>query len=361
MLAEAGCGAVAADRTHDAAADAPLRHDAGAARDATAHDGRSTDARPPSDAPPDGAFTGCDAGQPGVQCVANAPAQALTVDDENIYLSVGYSTVVRVPRSGGVPATLAQSFTRVLTTDGSYVYWIDIYGDAGSEQSSIVRVPVEGGAVSTVAHLGPHADPRCLAVDDTSVYWTDNRLPDASSLQGVLKVAKAGGAPVTVAIDGPSVVEALSVDSTSVYWMAAEGIRRVSKDGGTVTTLASYADAGVYVGNCRSLALAGSTLLAAFAPGIPLSTGENQLIVVSVADAASSILATEGGPVGVVANPHTVYWSGFGTDGIHATPLDGGPTVTLARPGGVSDLVLASDGTLYWTTGLQVQALKPPE
>jgi hypothetical protein len=60
--------------------------------------------------------------------------------------------------------------------------------------------------------------------------------------------------------------------------------------------------------------------------------------------------------------PTDLYWSGLGAAlSIFDTPLGGAPTRTLVMPQAkdVDDMALASDGTLYWTTDLQVQSIKP--
>jgi hypothetical protein len=367
VLAAPACGAVAADHTHDAAADAPLlRHDAGATRDGTARDGRSADAGRPRDASPDGGFTGCDSGQPGVQCIAVHGGDLLAVDDENVYFAQTHPpdaapAVMRVARSGGAPVTLAESFAHALTTDGSYLYWVEYahHGEAGA-QTVIVRVPVGGGSLSTLVPVAQESNPACLAVDDASLYWTDNAIATDAGLQaGVLKVPKDGGPRVVVAAEYPYVVGALTLDSTSIYWLAARSVQYVGKDGGSVTTLVSNADAGFYASSyCHALARVQSVL---YLPFIDLAGGENDLLAVSVADAAASVLAPHSKPAVLVADSRAVYWAGYVEHGIYETPLDGGPTVTLASPGPVHDIVQASDGTLYWMTDTQVQAMKPPQ
>ena len=74
------------------------------------------------------------------------------------------------------------------------------------------------------------------------------------------------------------------------------------------------------------------------------------------------MLVSEGNPYRVVAGPAELFWLGYGAaNEVNETPLDGGPTRTLATPPtyALDNLALASDGTLYWTTAVQVQALVP--
>ena len=112
-----------------------------------------------------------------------------------------------------------------------------------------------------------------------------------------------------------------------------------------------------------SLAPAGDRLFVTYAPG-----GDGQVLssLPLSGDAGPTVLVSSvssGGPtLLVVAGPTQLFWLGFGTAiEINESPVHGGPTKTLAMPLSpeVGDLALSSDGTLYWTTDLQVQWLMP--
>jgi hypothetical protein len=75
-----------------------------------------------------------------------------------------------------------------------------------------------------------------------------------------------------------------------------------------------------------------------------------------------TVIVSSGQPGAVVASSTEIFWVGSGdTNEIDEMPLDGGSTVTLATPldPQIQDMVLASDGTLYWTGDFQVQSLVP--
>jgi hypothetical protein len=363
LLLAPGCGAVAADRVHDAGADTPVRHDAGTARDATARDARPVDAPSPRDAPPDTAFAGCDSGLPGVRCLSPFGAAHLAIDEKNLYGAqagtVHALAVLRVPLSGGAPVTLAERFARALAGDGSYVYWVEQDSDAGANtQPAILRVSLDGGAVSTLVRLAPASAPVCLAVDDANVYWTDDVIATSSGIQpGVERVAKTGGAPVVLAATRPNPVFALTVDSTNVYWMAETWVLDVPKDGGFIGTRADTNGDEAASTSCHGLALAAGTLYTPFLTGAM----PGGVLTISAADAASSVLAADAMASAVVVGAHAAYWAGYRIEGIHVSPLDGGPSVTLPSGGGVNDLAVGSDGTLYWATDTRILAMKPPE
>jgi hypothetical protein len=331
-----GCG-----RT-DGAADTP---DGGAPQDTA----RASDAGSQHDA-----ATGCDSGELSVQCVSAADSTHLNgpvaVDDQNVYwAAIGQgpedSFIMRKSRAGGLAVTLGEGYPGLsLVSDGEFVYWNDSYcGPAWC----IKRVPVAGGSVTTLAAASA---PTCLAVDDSSVYWTDND-------SGIIKIAKTGGATVTLApATGGDGQFDIAVDATTVYWGGA-GISSVSKEGGAVTTLQAVS-VETPTDNCRSMALVGDTLFI-IGGGMTFDGLES----LRIADPDNPVhLTSSGGPTRVVATSTELFWQGYGTAiEINETPVAGGPTTTLATPPAqsIEDMAVASDGTLYWTTDLQVQSLKP--
>jgi hypothetical protein len=352
-----GCGRTAGGGDEP---DGGAPHDAHETSDARPRDDANTllDASSEHDASPgddtgtghDGA-TGCDSGESSVQCLSAADSTHLNgpiaVDDKNVYwAAIGQgpddSVIMRESRTGGLGVTLAKGYAGSLVSDGEFVYWSDF----ADSTRSIKRVPVAGGSVTT---LTAASVPSCLAVDDTSVYWTDN-------LSGVVKVAKAGGTAVTLAPPAGGDGEfAIAVDATSVYWGGA-GTSSVSKEGGAVTTLQA-ASVNNPTDNCRAIALVGETLL------IVGGTSIVELVSLPIADPSNPLVLTSSDdPASVVATSTDAFWQGFGTAiEINEIPIDGGPITTLATPMAqrIEDLVVASDGTLYWTTDLQVQSLKP--
>jgi hypothetical protein len=127
--------------------------------------------------------------------------------------------VLSTPRAGGTvttlastkkaaygPASLGPSVTTSMGVDASYVYFID--------DGAIVRVPIAGGAETTVA-----SSPSLVsnfAFDGENFYW-----PAASGSDGstgiVAKVAKSGGVVSTFFSVEAGQVLGCAVDSTSVY------------------------------------------------------------------------------------------------------------------------------------------------
>ena len=77
---------------------------------------------------------------------------------------------------------------------------------------------------------------------------------------------------------------------------------------------------------------------------------------------APNVLASGTGAYAIVAGPTGLFALALGTNlEVEQVALDGGAITTLATPVASSapDHALASDGTLYWTTDLQVQSIVP--
>lgn len=148
---------------------------------------------------------------------------SLAVDATNAYWSQpSTGSVMSVPLAGGAPLTLAtaQANPGPVTLDSANLYWANGGQWAfptmppGSDEGSIVKLPLAGGAPITLAS---GISPCGLATDGTSVYFTDF---SKGAVNGqVLKVPVAGGIPSTIATPGKApLVCPIAVDATSVYW-----------------------------------------------------------------------------------------------------------------------------------------------
>jgi len=274
---------------------------------------------------------------------------AITVDDVNIYWGAtgqlyGQGVVMQMPRAGGDVLTLAHGGAPqagALVSDGARLYWTTV-------ESGILSVPIGGGEVTTLVTGGSS---RCIAVDEENAYWTD-------SGGAVFKVAKTGGAPVALYKSTP-IPLAITLDDASVYWSAGNGVFRESKDGGTAVTLMQ----GEPDPACRSLPRVGDTLFAAIEQ--PSDAGfffVADILAVPTGGAASTTVLASATLVSLVASSTHLFWFGYRPPiSIDETAQDGGGTGMIVTPlaPSLNDIVVASDGTLYWTTDFQILALKP--
>jgi hypothetical protein len=170
-----------------------------------------------------------------VDPTGSLPPCDLTADSNALYYvratgQLGQNDFVRLPKDGGNASVLHTGSGFAVTVDGSDLY---ISG------SLLQRIPTAGGAVVS---LGA-STPRCIALDATDVYWVAG-----NSSSGTLKrLPKTGGPAVDVASLGSGSQFCVAVDETHVYWtktFMGETAFRISKQGGTPTTLTDLTYSG---------------------------------------------------------------------------------------------------------------------
>jgi hypothetical protein len=123
---------------------------------------------------------------------------------------------------------------RAVTTDGTWVFFTDGGSYAGGFQDgAIVGAPIDGGPAVVLA--GSVSTWISLAANHDSVFWFDN-------WGAVKRVSKAGG-PVTTLADNEPRSEGMAADDEHVYWTIGGQLLRVPVDGGEVEVL----DAGGFL------------------------------------------------------------------------------------------------------------------
>jgi hypothetical protein len=157
-------------------------------------------------------------GGPITTLVSGVTPQVMTIDETSVYFTTNAGNtgkVMRVPKSGGTPQTLAFEVTNEqgIAVDQSNVYWTNTAGD-------VMRTAVDGGPLVPIAFL--QADPVSVAVDSTSVYWANSGPPGS-----VVKAPLDGGALTTIA-SGLQYPDGIAVDATSVYFTSGGNVVRVT-------------------------------------------------------------------------------------------------------------------------------------
>lgn len=133
----------------------------------------------------------------------------IAVDTTSVYLA-GDAGLLQVPIGGGTVETLLFSLhAKAVAVDATNIYWT---GSVDNATRVVMSMPKGGGTVRTLASGAFNPVNGAVAVDNTSVYW----IADDS----IYKVPIDGGAVTTIAC-GQQFASALAVDDTSVYWVNA--------------------------------------------------------------------------------------------------------------------------------------------
>lgn len=282
----------------------------------------------------------------------------------------------KAPVAGGAVTTIFDSLAAptALAVDGSTVYWTEGGPIAHTEGfGRIARAPISGGTVTTVV-AGVSGAFTPLAVDAANVY-----IGDAFTVK---KVSKSGGTLERLAI-GNFYIQAIATDGAYVYWTEGGGtaVRRVSVNGGPVTTLAAglSGPAGplavdatqVYwmhhFSSISKVAVSGGSVVP-LATGLPFLTdltvdgvnvyySENdsaRIRRMSVNGGASTTLAFEtplASPHRLALDSQNVYW--VNQAHVAGVPKSGGTARTIAEiPDAVyffPNAITAAHRTVYWT------------
>jgi hypothetical protein len=205
----------------------------------------------------------------------------MTADATHLYWACNPGTRIhRMPLAGGPIEELytGPGGALSLAVDGGFIYIAQTRGDAYDYNDLIVRVPVTGGAPTTlVTPIGV----RALAIEDGSIYYSDTpdfparimRVPTGGGTSHFLVRARAGSTPYELVVDagviyytdyaGVGSVEiqtkklkdvenglipgSLAVDAAYVYFVACEtnepctsaNVYRVPRSGGAPAVFAS--------------------------------------------------------------------------------------------------------------------------
>jgi hypothetical protein len=217
-----------------------------------------------------------------------------------------------------------------IVVDATNVYWADA-ATSYLPSGSIWKLTLSGG--SPVELASKQLDPWALAVDSTSVYWANNSDPGGS----VSSVPIAGGtaAAVVPGLDADCV--SLALTDAEVVWSQVNSIVRVSKTGGSPTTMLNalapfMTTDGAYLYWTTATSPTGTieaTALSGDGGTVPLANNLD-------------------GPLGITLRDGNLYWVNRGwvadAGSVMTLPADGGTPTTIAS-GSFHALALATDAT----------------
>jgi hypothetical protein len=267
----------------------------------------------------------------------------LAVDETHVYTAKdGQETVVkRVPIGGGAVSTVASvpgaGMLQALALDATSAY---LATGSGAAQGAVLKVSKEDGAVSTLA-LG-RSFPQDIVVDETHVYWTEFRADI------VRRVPVGGGDPVDFAAGQPS-PRHMALDATHVYWAANQydvnmtlldtWLVKAPKDGSTPTIVMPM-ESGPYAIAVDATHVYWPSYTAIMKA--PKNGGDVTLLA----------YATGQYPGSIAVDAANVYWAAEGS--AMTVPIDGGRRTILVSstdPMPLAGQIAVRAGSVYFADG----------
>jgi hypothetical protein len=237
-------------------------------------------------------------------------------------------------QSGRCVITLASGLQEVgcVAVDGASVYWVE--GLPGPDfQGAVMKAPIDGGSVTTLASGNGFPWPCHIALDQTNVYW------GGADAVGVRKVPLGGGAMTTIAATG-SAAGGLAVDATSAYFSSDfDGVFKVPLAGGALEPV------GVPGG--VDLAIDSGHVYWAVRTGAQTT----DLLFATLEGGANQPLASSLPQVQALAVDSTdVYVVEYGAGQVQAIPITGGPTRTVTSDLFIPSVIALDDQNVYVST-----------
>jgi hypothetical protein len=283
----------------------------------------------------------------------------LQIDSTSAYVlaATGVGTdetsVLKVPLSGGAPVTLASDdeYASGLAVNGTTVYWVDSVGppdDASTSTGVVMSVPVGGGAPTTVA--SNQGSPDSVAVDSTGVYWANadqcEQQTPCATVGAIMMLPPGGTTPVVVTTLSAATPEAITLDGTNVYWGTPDGrLMTVPKSGGISTMLAFY-EASI-----GDIVVSGSSVY--------WTTGTGDIMQTPVGGGTSTAIMVGSDSIsGLAVDSDSLYWidysndfeTGGSTTTVQKMALAGGPPTILWSGSDEPEALQVDATSVYFVT-----------
>jgi hypothetical protein len=308
------------------------------------------------------------------------PGGGITVDATNVYFTVGCSSsvggmtcsgsnVLKVPKSGGAPVTLAPGVGAVaIAADSTDVYWVDAFTAQGGPGPSTLcgpgascpsntsgndvrKVALDGGpftilAAGQGARLG-------LGVQAGNLYWTNQVCPGgvpSACMAALMTIAGANGAPTSLVTVAGDVFGPLAADATGVAYVDNNDVMRVALDGGSPTLLAP--------GPALSVATDGTDVYFTTSSAVMKvpAAGGSPVTLASIPHGPTT--PSSGVPSGLAVDGDNVYWTGYGCGDagclvatVNRVPRAGGAVTTVAlnpNSAGAGGGLALDETHVYW-------------
>jgi hypothetical protein len=180
-------------------------------------------------------------------------------------------------------------------------------------------VAPDGGPLAPVVLASGESGPESLALDTSDVYWTANGAGE------VRKVSKDGGSPSTVASQANTNPYGVAVGAGNVYWTVPNfysggtgaAVIMQSLDGGAPQTMAS--------------GVTGPTWIAVGSDDVYwIEEGPGEVVAAPLLGGGSISIASGGSASALALGPHQVFWSA--ADATYQASLDGSSPLAIGPP-----------------------------
>ncbi len=260
--------------------------------------------------------------------------------------------LVRVSAKAEDPKSELRLATKQRALGSPLVVKDDVYftvaGDKPGE-SKLVKMPTQGGAMTTLAtRVIGQADP-AIATDGTSLYFlgvvgSASKADAGDAKMDVLRLPLAGGKPQKLATaDKSARLLFVAADAHDVYFPEAARIVRVPVAGGDVSEVAKVVYAWAAVSDGQSLFFSDS-------PGENVGTLRRAPVAAS-APPASTLASGFSFPVSLALGEHALYFVNFDAEdgGVFRTGATGGAAVPLVQGQKHPSRVLVDGTSVFWT------------
>jgi hypothetical protein len=319
-------------------------------------------------------------------CTASCSSSGgLTSEDGGLTHGEGGSGVTPGADSG--PATsgtkIASGLTNpeIILADATNLYWTENLSPVANPMGpfAVVKMPKTGGTPVTLAKLKADITPAALASDGTTLYWSAlvDDLSNYANSGGIMSVPIKGGTVATlVSVPSTEIYAPIAIDDASVYFFTSPQVSlklsSIPKAGGTAKLLATLSAKTSLNFIVNGVAIEGSDLYVTYTED---ATG----VVASIPTAGGTPKTLTSGALksaqlyGCSVDAERVYWlsnyaGSTGTNTALAVPIAGGAVATLGSlpsneyagnigPDALPTNIALDDTNLYWTTAQAIVSL----
>jgi hypothetical protein len=279
------------------------------------------------------------------------------------------------PTGSPVDLATSQQTPVGILLDATHVYWMNLA--SASNPGAIMRLPKGGGAAAPGVFAPALTSTYAMCADSTFVYRTARDDTACSGSGTLFKHQKTGGMGTQISGSCNIPFFGCAAHAGIVYWAAADGVIRSTRDDGTAPAqLASVATArlvaadgaNVYIGAANQIMMsgnvadAGDIVVFANAPaiaGLAIDAttvfwvdgkGVHKLGKTAPGAPPTDLALAQDGASAIALDESNVYWTSSGDGTVKSASKNGGPITVLAKGEGDPRGIAADATGVYWTS-----------